>query len=260
MPGEIAKAHRHTAAAIRFIMEGDGAYTAVNGEKLVMHKGDLVLTPNWTWHDHGNETDEVIVWQDGLDVPLTKSLNAFFFEMAKEDKLPETKPVLDSVDLYGRARVTPRWIKEHPLYSPMMVYPWEQTAEALHALRNRDGSPHEGIALEFTHPHTGGPCLPTMRCQVQLIRPGEKLKARRVTGSSVFNCFQGTGRTIIDGKAFDWERNDIFCLPSWSLHEHHNTGKEDAILFSINDHPVLEKFGFFREQAYADNGGHQKLQ
>ena len=134
-----------------------------------------------------------------------------------------------------------------------------QTEEALHALRDREGSPFEGVGIEFTHPHTGGPALPTMRCQAQLIRKGEKLKARRVCGSSIFNVVQGHGRTIIDGKVFEWHPNDIFCVPSWALHEHHNTGKEDAIFFSINDHPVLQALGFYREEALADNGGHQKI-
>ena len=86
MPGEIARAHRHSPSAIRFIMEGDGAYTAVEGEKVIMHKGDLVLTPNWQWHDHGNETTQTIVWMDGLDVPLTKALNSIFFQMGEDRK------------------------------------------------------------------------------------------------------------------------------------------------------------------------------
>src|SRR4051812_45841047 len=107
MPGEIARAHRHSPAAIRFIMEGDGAYTAVEGEKLIMHKGDLVLTPSWQWHDHGNETDKTVVWMDGLDVPLTKSLNAMFFEMSPSERKEETKPVMASKAMYGHARVTP---------------------------------------------------------------------------------------------------------------------------------------------------------
>jgi gentisate 1,2-dioxygenase len=259
MPGEIARAHRHSPAAIRFIMEGDGAYTAVEGEKLIMHKGDLVLTPSWQWHDHGNETKETIVWMDGLDVPLTKALNGIFFQMGEERRKEQTKPVMGSVAMYGRARVSPTWVKEYPKFSPLMVYPWEQTREALHELHDRDGSPYEGVAVEFTHPHTGGPVLPTMGCQVQLIRPGQKLKARRVCGSSVFNVFQGKGRTVIDGKAFDWSANDILALPSWALHEHHNTGKEDAILFSINDHPVMKHLGFWREEALVENGGHQAI-
>ena len=259
LPGEIARTHRHSPSAIRFIMQGDGAYTAVDGEKVIMREGDLVLTPNWTWHDHGNETDHMVVWMDGLDVPLTKALNSMFFDMYHVEQFPQTEPVNGSVALYGHGRLSPTWIKTSSHFSPLLSYSWDQTAEALHALRDRDGSPFEGIALEYTHPHTGGPALPTMGCQVQLIRKGEKLKARHVAGSSIFHVKQGSGRSIINGKVFDWGKGDIFVVPSWALHEHANTGSEDAIFFSINDHPVMKKLGFYREQALEDNGGHQTV-
>lgn len=258
LPGEIARSHRHSPSAIRFILQGNGAYTAVEGEKVIMREGDLVLTPNWQWHDHGNETRETVVWMDGLDVPLTKALNSMFFEMARERQVPATKPVNGSKALYGHGRLSPTWTKETPKFSPLMLYSWDQTMEALHALRDREGSPYEGVALEYTHPLTGGPVLPTIGCRVQLIRAGERLKARRVAGSAVFCVAQGRGRTIIDGKPFDWEKNDILALPSWALHEHANTGKEDAILFSIHDRPVLDALGFYREEALAENGGHQR--
>ncbi len=252
LPGEIARAHRHSPAAIRFIIEGGGAYTAVEGEKVIMYPGDFVLTPSWQWHDHGNETKETIVWMDGLDVPLTKALNAIFFEMGQDLRAQETKPVNGSKALYGHGTLAPTWTKmrdsERPRFSPLMIYSWDQTAEALHELRDRDGSPYEGIALEYTNPQTGGPVMPTLSCRVQLIRKGEKLKARRVTGSSVFHVVQGKGRSVIEGKTFDWEKGDIIALPSWAQHAHSNTGTEDAILFSISDRPVLETLGFYREQ------------
>ena len=251
LPGEIARAHRHSPAAIRFILQGNGAYTAVEGEKVIMHEGDLVLTPSWQWHDHGNETSETVVWMDGLDVPLTKALNAIFFEMNAQQRAPATKPVNGSQAMYGHGRLSPTWVSEAPKFSPLMLYSWEQTAAALDALREREGSPYEGISLEYTHPLTGGPVMPTIGCRAQLIRKGERLKARRVAGSSVFCVRQGKGRTVIDGKAFDWGKNDIVAIPSWALHEHANTGSEDAILFSINDWPVLKALGLYREELAA---------
>jgi gentisate 1,2-dioxygenase len=248
LPGEVARAHRHSPAAIRFIIEGRGAYTAVEGEKVIMHPGDFVLTPSWQWHDHGNETQETVVWMDGLDVPLTRSLNAMFFEMHKDQKASHGKPVNGSQALYGHGKLTPTWTKERPLFSPLMLYSWQQTAEALHGLRDHEGSPHDGITLEYTHAQTGGSVLPTMSCRVQMIRKGEKLKAKRVTGSSVFHVVQGKGRSVIDGKTFDWEKGDIVALPSWAQHDFANDGAEDAILFSISDRPVLEALGFYREE------------
>jgi gentisate 1,2-dioxygenase len=251
LPGEVARAHRHSPAAIRFIMQGNGAYTAVEGEKVIMHEGDLILTPSWQWHDHGNETQETVVWMDGLDVPLTKSLNAMFFQMGGELQQKAAKPVNGSRAMYAHARMAPTWVKEFPKFSPMMLYSWEQTQEALHALRDQEGSAWEGIALDYTHVHTGGPVTPTIGCRMQLLRKGEKLKARRVAGSSVFCVRQGKGRSVIGDKTFDWEKGDIIVIPSWALHQHANTGSEDAILFSITDRPVLEALGFYRE----DNSG-----
>jgi len=247
LPGEVARAHRHSPAAIRFIIEGDGAYTAVEGEKVIMRPGDFVLTPSWQWHDHGNETNETVVWMDGLDVPLTKALNAMFFEMHKDLKASHAKPVNGSKRLYGHGKLAPTWTKERPLFSPLMLYSWDQTLEALHDLRSHDADPHDGISLEYTHAQTGGPVLPTMSCRVQMIRKGDKLKAKRVAGSSVFHVVQGKGRSLIDGQAFDWEKGDIIALPSWSLHDFSAAAGEDAILFSISDRPVLEALGLFRE-------------
>jgi len=249
MPTEVARAHRHSPAAIRFIMEGNGAYTAVEGERLMMKKGDLVLTPKWQWHDHGNEGNETVVWMDGLDVPLVKMLDAFFFERYPEVTAPTTRPVGNSQALYGNAGVMPTWVKRQDAISPLMVYSYDKVREALHALRDEEGSPYEGIALEYTHPQTGGPALPTIGNRIQMLRPGEKLKPRRVTGSSVFCVVEGSGRTVIDGKVFDWVPNDILALPSWALHHHENTGKGEAVLFSINDRPVLEKLELYREAA-----------
>jgi gentisate 1,2-dioxygenase len=251
LPGEIARAHRHSPAAIRFIISGNGAYTAVEGEKVIMHEGDLVLTPSWTWHDHGNETDETVLWMDGLDVPLTKLLNCMFFQMHDEQRADASKPVNGSKALYGHGHLAPTWVKERPNHSPLMLYSFDQTMEALHALRDREGSPHEGIALEYTNPQTGGPVTPTISCGIQMVRRGEELKARRVTGSSVFHVVQGSGRTVIDGQLFDWGRGDIIALPSWAQYAHSNTGNEDAILFSISDRPVIQALGLYREDLSA---------
>jgi gentisate 1,2-dioxygenase len=167
--------------------------------------------------------------------------------MHNEQRAQETKPANGSKALYGHGHLAPSWIKERPSFSPLMLYSFDQTMAALHALRSHEGSPYEGIALEYTHPQTGGPVTPTISCRIQMIRRGEKLEPRRVTGSSVFHVVKGKGRTLIDAKPFEWSKGDIIALPSWALHEHANTGAEDAILFSISDRPVIEKLGLYRE-------------
>src|SRR5215813_5043346 len=86
MPGEVARAHRHSGAALRFIIEGGGGYTVVNGERVPMFPGDLVLTPNWSWHDHANDTDGPMIWLDGLDTPLVRMLEAGFYEEYDQER------------------------------------------------------------------------------------------------------------------------------------------------------------------------------
>jgi gentisate 1,2-dioxygenase len=260
LPGEVARAHRHTPTAIRFIIEGDGAYTAVDGERVSMAPGDLVLTPSWAWHDHGNETDTPVVWLDGLDVPLVHALDAMFFQVHAERQAPASKPDNGSVRLHGRAGLAPTWVKERPRSSPLLLYSWETTWQALRALGDVAGDPHDGIALEYTHPQTGGAVLPTMACWIQMLRPGERLTAHRHTGSAVYHVVQGDGETIVDGCRFAWGKGDVIALPSWALHEHANLSPtEPAVLFSIQDRPVLDALGLYREEALADGGGHQAV-
>jgi gentisate 1,2-dioxygenase len=260
LPGEVARAHRHTPTAIRFIMEGDGAYTAVDGERVYLAPGDLILTPSWAWHDHGNETDKPVVWMDGLDVPLVQALNAMFFQFYKEPQVPLSKPNNASLALHGHVSLNPTWVKERRQSSPLLLYSWETTWRSLRALRDAEGDAYDGIALEYTHPQTGRALLPTMACWIQMLRPGERTRAHRHTGSAVYYAAQGAGETIIDGCRFVWGKGDILVLPSWALHEHGNTSaQDDAVLFSIQDRPVLEALGLYQEEAYIDDGGHQTV-
>jgi gentisate 1,2-dioxygenase len=250
LPGEVARAHRHTPTAIRFIMQGEGAYTDVDGERIPMSPGDLVLTPSWAWHDHGNAGEEPVVWLDGLDIPLIQSLEAMFFQMYETPQVPLTNAEHTSRRRHGQAHVSPTWIREKTASSPLLVYSWTDTLRALQELRDEDGDPFDGVALEYTHPQTGGPVLPTMACWIQLLGPGRHLKAHRHTGSAVYYAAQGQGTTVIDGQAFEWKKGDVIALPPWFLHEHANTSQtEDAILFSIQDRPVLEALNLYREEA-----------
>jgi gentisate 1,2-dioxygenase len=260
LPGETARAHRHTPTAIRFIIEGTNAYTAVDGERVYMKPGDLVLTPSWTWHDHGNLTDERVVWFDGLDVPLIQSLEAMFFELYDIPQVPLRKQNNESATLHGHAHLSPTWVREKPLSSPLLIYSWESAHAALMEVRDQPGSPFDGVSLEYQRPQTGGALLPTMACFVQLLRPSEHLKAHKHTGSAVYYIERGQGETVIDGERYVWGKGDVLVVPPWALHEHHNTSaREDAIMFSIQDTPVLEKLGLDKHEVYDENGGHQKV-
>lgn len=252
MPGEVARAHRHTPAALRFIIDSDGGHTTVNGDRIPMYPGDLVLTPNWTWHDHGNETDQPIIWLDGLDIPLVHLLEAVFYEPYPEDIQPVTEPTDSSSAKYGSGTLRPTWERPTAAHSPLMRYPWEETWAALQRLAPiADGSPFDGIIMEYTNPNTGGPVMPTIACHVQLLRPGETTKAHRHTASAIYHVVEGQGASIVDGQRLDWEAKDVFCVPGWAYHEHANASKaEPAVLFSFTDVPVLQALNLLREQTH----------
>lgn len=257
--GERAPAHRHTPAAIRWIIRGEGSYTAVDGEKCVMGRGDLVLTPNWCWHDHGNDTDEPMIWMDGLDLPLVNDLAGTFFEPFPEDVQPLTKPDNDSELRYSLGQLKPTWEQKLGTASPLLNYKWEKTREALGRLARSGASPFDDVAMEFINPYTGGPVLPTLACWVQLLRPGVRTRAHRQTNSAVYQVFEGRGATVINGQRFDWEQGDMFVVPPWAWHEHASRGPAEAILFSIQDTPVMAALGLYREQPYDEKDGHQAV-
>lgn len=259
-PGERAGAHRHAASALRFIMEGSGAYTVVEGHKILLGGRDFVITPNGTWHEHGIAEDgTTCMWQDGLDIPLTNALEANFYAVHKDDYQTVTLPVNDSPLTYGGAGLRPELDKWDKPYSPLMQYRWEPTYEALlNYSKVTDGSPYDGIMMRYVNPVTGGDPMLTMGANMQLLRPSEHTKAHRHTGNIIYQVAKGEGFSIIDGQRFDWKEKDIFCVPSWMWHEHGNSSSlDDTCLFSFNDLPVMRKLGFYAEQALAENDGHQ---
>ena len=251
LPGEIARSHRHTPAALRFIVEGHGAYTAVDGEKTLMNPGDLVLTPSWTWHDHGNESEEPMIWLDGLDAPLINTLDAMFFELYPEERQRLDKPVDDSLRKYGTGALVPTYERHLGAHSPLLNYTWERTRATLVDLAAHDGgSPYDGVVLEYVNPRTGGPVMPTLGCHIQWLPPGFATETHRHTSSVVYHVVEGEGYSVIGGQRFDWQAKDVFCVPSWAPHQHVNaSGAAPAILFSFTDAPVLRALGLYREAA-----------
>lgn len=261
-PGELASAHSHSASALRFIMEGQGAYTIVDGHKMTLGANDFVLTPNGTWHEHGvSEEGTPCIWQDGLDIPLVNAMEAGFYVVHPELNQAVTHPVDDSTATWAAPALHPQNGKWSKAYSPLFKYEWAPTYESLQRYaRATDGSPSDGILMNYVNPLTGGPVMQTMGASMQLLRPGEHTLAHRHTGSFIYQVAKGSGYSIINGKRFDWTERDIFCVPSWAFHEHANaSGTEDACLFCFNDMPVMNALGLYREEALAENGGHQAL-
>jgi gentisate 1,2-dioxygenase len=260
-PGEIAPAHRHSPSAIRFLIQGRGAYTTVEGEKVFMEPGDLVLTPGWTWHDHGNERNEPVVWMDGLDRLLIQHLGAMFFETHPTGKQELTKPAGYSTARYGPSNV--RAISEPlsvgPGSSPQMCYKWHETVAALRRLADiGEKSRFDEVAVSYVNPVNGASIMSTIGCAAHLLSPASQTKAQRHTGSAVYHVVSGQGYSIINNARIDWEKGDFFVVPHWNWYEHANASKsEEAFLFCMNDLPVMNAFGLYREEAYEKNRGHQ---
>ena len=246
-PGEVAKAHHHTMGAIRFVVHGGGAQTTVNGEPFPMEPGDLITTPSLAWHDHYNGSDQPIVWLDGADGPLIMYLQIGFGERFEKNQQPHSRAV--NCSAYELAPARPSWIRADSLQPPPYRYPWGDTEKTLNALGERPGDPCDGVLLRYVNPVSGGPTLPTLSCEMQMLRPGEQTKEHRHTSSAIYHVFRGKGFTLIDGKRYDWESGDSFTVPLWRWHSHGNSGREAALLFVMNDRPVLDAFGFYREEA-----------
>lgn len=244
-PGEIAEAHRHTAAAIRFVIEGEGAFTVQEGERFRMQEGDLVLSPSWAWHDHNNPTDKPVIWLDCLDAPLVGYLDAMFQEPFPEDVQPVTKPVGFTNASIGNGLMRPNLGDVQGGALPL-TYRWDEAYGALLGYGEEDR--FDGVIMEYANPVTGGHSMPTLALKLQRLAPGSRTDTHRHTSSVVYHVAKGEGYSIIDGNRLDWSRGDTFVLPSWLLHEHGTDASEDAVLFSMSDLPVIEAIGLYREE------------
>jgi gentisate 1,2-dioxygenase len=242
--GEHARPHRHTAAAFRFILRGSGAYTTVNGQKCVMEEGDLILTPQLSWHDHTNDSGKPIIWLDGLDIPLVQSLHQLLFEPHPEYAQLIEKTSEEVAISQGHVR---------PAGAPaaeFFHYKWSDTYRRLKALVEA-ASPDcfDGYLLEYRNPTTEGPTMPTVQCALSLLRPGQETEAHRHTSTVIYHAFRGSGSSFVGDEQFDWEAGDSFVVPLWYPHRHVNrAASEEAILFSMSDQPVLKSLGLYREE------------
>ena len=245
-PGENARAHRHTPAALRFVVQGNGAYTTVNGQQCVMEPGDLILTPKLTWHDHSNDSNEPMLWLDGLDFPLVQALHQVMQERYSERRQPIEKSSEDVIDKLGSS------LRHGMPLTDYFHYKWRDTEPALRALTNSPAARDrfDGYLLEYRNPLTGGPTMTTIQCAVQLLRANEKTDAHRHTSTAIYHVFRGNGATEIGEKKFEWQQGDSFVVPLWHAHRHSNRSpSDDAILFSMSDAPALKALDLYREES-----------
>jgi gentisate 1,2-dioxygenase len=245
LPGEIAPAHQHVASAIRFVLDGEGAYTAVEGEKTLMSPGDFILTPNWAPHDHGNTSSQPMMWLDVLDMPTVNHFEASFAGHF-DDKMQNTaRSDGDSLDRYGSG-VLPDGAPIHLNRTPVINYTYARTRPIIERmLQAGDIDKRHGARVRYANPITGGPVLPTMGAHLAMLPKGFRGEPYRSTDGTIVACAEGRGTTTIDGEVFAWGPNDVFVVPPWKRYVH--AASEQSVLFSISDRPAQEALGIWRE-------------
>jgi gentisate 1,2-dioxygenase len=247
LPGEIARTHRHVASALRFVIESEGAYTAVEGERTTMRPGDFILTPSWTFHDHGNPSGAPAIWMDGLDVPIVNLFDTSFAEhYPAGPQQPVTREEGDALSRYG-ANLLPVEYKASSMSAPVFNYPYDRSREALARLyRNGPVDSCHGVKMQYINPVTGGYPMPTIGAFLQLLPAGFHGAAYRSTDAAVYCVVEGRGSSKIGDSSFAWGERDIFVVPSWSPVVHQ--AETEAVLFSFSDRPAQKALGLWREQ------------
>jgi gentisate 1,2-dioxygenase len=244
MPGEVAPAHRHVSSAIRFVLDGEGAYTAVEGEKAFMAPGDFVITANWAPHDHGNTSDKPMLWLDVLDVPAVNFFETSFAEDFDSPTQATTRQDGDSLSFYASgvlpdgATVLNR--------TPVINYTYARTRPIVERrMQAGDIDKSHGARVRYANPINGGPVLPTMGANLAMLPKGFRGVPYRSTDGTIFVCAEGEGSTNVDGELLQWGPNDVFVVPSWKHYSH--TAAKQSVLFSISDRPMQEALGIWRE-------------
>lgn len=245
LPGEIAPAHRHSQSALRFVMEGEGAYTAVNGERTRMRPGDFIITPAFAWHDHGGG-EEPVIWMDGLDVPLVGFLKAEFREEYAAKAQVPARPEGDSAARYG-AGLMPIELTGPSLTSPVFSYPYDRSREALEQLKQAgDIDPCRGLCVKYVNPTSGGWAMPTLGPTLTLLPKGFSTRPYRSVDGAVATVVEGRVWAKVGKERFELRPRDILALPGWTAYR--LEALEESVLFAFSDRPVYEKLGLWREE------------
>ena len=248
--GERADAHRHTQAALRIVVEGEGAMTSVDGERIAMSRGDVILTPSWSWHDHEKSGEGPMIWLDGLDVPLIGKLALTFSEEFPGGPVPRSRPDGFSNGLFGHG-FAPLVAEAHaPLHARQLHFPYRDARNALWLLSQSSApDPVEGYALGYTNGVAGGHIMPTIGASLRRLPSGFEGRRSRKTDATIFFVIEGAGSTLADDVSIEWKTNDVFVVPNWTWHSHHSKG--GAVLFSFSDCALQQRIGLWREEREA---------
>ncbi len=246
LPGEVAPAHRHTQSALRLVLDGEGAYTAVDGERVTMRCGDFIITPAWTWHDHGNAGDQPVVWLDGLDIPIVRFLETGFAEKSGQAVQQPLRPEGDALARYGANMVPVDYLPKPAEPTRVFVYPFDRTRASLQAIAQGTPDAHHGFKLRYVNPATGASPMPTIGAFAQWLPAGFETRPVCSTDGTVHVCLAGGGEACVGDRTWRFDENDLFVVPSWQALQ--LRADRDTLLFSFSDRPVQQALGMWREQ------------
>ena len=247
MPGEIAPAHRHTASALRMVLEGNGGYTAVAGEKTTMQRGDLVITPAMAWHDHGQENHKPVIWVDGLDLHMVNFYEAAFMDHGNDKTQLLSKPEGHSESEFGSGLAPMEHRSPFGQTSPIFNYTYAKTRPALMQVAGANPpDPHLAHALRYINPQDGGWAMPTIATWMTHFPKGFETKPIRATDGQAMVVIEGEISIELDGKTFTAGESDVIAVPAWVWKKVRAT--KDAVVFTMSDRAAQEKLGIFREE------------
>jgi gentisate 1,2-dioxygenase len=251
-PREDAPVHRHTQHAFRFVVEGEGTWTVVDGDPVAMRRGDLLLTPGWRFHGHHNQSDTPMAWLDGLDIPFAHATGSTFFEFGPDEVSDRSTPHQSrSERLWAHPGLRPVSRPAPESSSPIAAYRWEHTDAALADQLGLEAEGHPGVvepghaAVRFSNPTTGGDVMPTIRAEMHRLRAGVRTAARREVGSAVWQVFDGHGRVRVGEREWSVQRGDLVAVPSWARLT--LAADSELDLFRFSDTPIFERLHAARE-------------
>jgi len=218
MPNETAAAHRHVTFAMRFIVEGNGGFTAIHGKRIAMNRSDLILTPTWNWHDHGKDGSGPMIWLDALDMPSFIHFPVHFVEHYDKPRYPA-----EDIDT-----------SQSPI-----VFPWIRMQKQLDEMEG------EWVSREYLKAD-GSYVSKTLGASAERINTGASSPPVRETVSSVYHVIAGSGYSEIGGKKYEWKTDDTFCIPSWYKYQHFARSPETVYLYRFDDKPMIKALGFYR--------------
>ncbi|MBF8186286.1 cupin domain-containing protein [Nonomuraea sp. K274] len=250
-PQETAPEHRHSQNAFRFVVEGEGVWTVVDGDPVAMRRGDLLLTPGWHFHGHHNDTDQPMAWIDGLDIPFSRYADVGFFEFGSERVTDESSPAVSrSERLWAHPGLRPMSELDNRTSSPLAAYRWEHTDAAFTEQLALEDEGHPATveqghaAIRYVNPTTGGDVMPTIRAEFHRLRAGIQTRTRHEVGSSVWQVFEGNGSVVLGGEERAVATGDLFVVPSWVSWR--LQAEKQLDLFRFNDGPIIDRLGFAR--------------